>query len=163
MPMVRRIELDWPCSITVMHRFADYLTDVLAYDPAPRPRPAGSRAGAPMPVLFLCLLKGLEAYDDAASEPDNRRLLAFIDGTFAEAARLLGGISLFKPNNDCWMAGMGIPLRSWMAADTPAGITVHRSQRRGASQARIIAAMTDYALAPRDRRIVDLARQHLGQ
>lgn len=156
MPMLRRLELDWPSSLAIMHRLAEYLTNVLVYE---RGHSGLRPGGPPVPVLFLCLQKGLEAYDAAADEADDHRLLAFADGAFDEAAGHLCGVALFKPDNDCWMAGQGVPLNAWIAPELPKGISVHRSHRRGASHERIIAAVSDYAVPLRERRIIDTARQ----
>ena len=155
MPVMRRFELDWPCCLPIMQRFAEYVTNVLACDP----QQCGLRAGPPVPVLHLCLQKGLCGYDAAADECDDVRLLAFIDGVCLEAARLLGGVSLFKPNNDCWMAGQGVALHGWLAADREGAVSVHSSQRRGASRDRIRAAVAHHVMSPRERHIIDRVRQ----
>lgn len=155
MPTVRRLELDWPCSVAMMQRFAEYVTGVPVYHPCDR----GSRSGSPMPVLFLCLQKGLSAYEAAAGESDDRRLLAFIDGLCQEAARLLSGIALFTPDNDCWMAGNGAALHGWLATCDVRGVTVHRSQRRGASHQRVLSAIGRYVVLARERAILERVRR----
>lgn len=151
MPTVRRLELDWPCSVAMMQRFAEYVTGV----PVCHPRDPGSRSGSPTPVLFLCLQMGLSAYDAAADESDDRRLLAFVDGLCQEAARLLSGIVLFTPDNDCWMAGNGAALHGWLATCDARGVTVHRSQRRGASHQRVLSAIGRYVVPARERAILE--------
>ncbi|WP_148294206.1 hypothetical protein [Azospirillum sp. B506] len=155
MPTVRRLELDWPCSVAMMQRFAGYVTGVPVY----HARDPGSRACSPTPVLFLCLQKGLGAYDAAAAESDDRRLLAFVDGLCQEAARLLSGIALFTPDNDCWMAGNGAALHGWLAASDIRGVTVHRSQRRGASPQRVLTAIGQYVVMARERAILERVRR----
>ena len=154
MPTVRRLELDWPCSVAMMQRLAEYVTGV----PLHRPCRPGVRSGSPMPVLFLCLQKGLGAYDAASEASDDRRLLAFIDGLCGEAARLLSGIALFTPDNDCWMAGNGLALHGWLASCDTGVVTVHRSQRRGASHQRVLAAVGRHVVLARERAILDRVR-----
>nr|WP_137117411.1 hypothetical protein [Azospirillum argentinense] len=155
MPTVRRLELDWPCSVAMMQRFAEYVTGV----PVCHPRDPGSRSNSPIPVLFLCLQKGLGAYDAAAYESDDRRLLAFVDGLCQEAARLLSGIALFTPDNACWMAGNGTALHGWLATCDARGVTVHRSQRRGASHQRVLSAIGRYVILARERAILERVRR----
>lgn len=155
MPTVRRLELDWPCCVAMMQRFAKYVTSVPVY----HPRDPRSRSDSPMPVLFLCLQKGLSAYDAAATESDERRLLAFIEGLCQEAARLPSGIALFTPDNDCWMAGNGAALHGWLATCDVRGVTVHRSQRRGASYRRVLSAIGRYVVLGRERAILERVRR----
>ncbi|CAO3433181.1 hypothetical protein [Azospirillum endophyticum] len=154
MPTVRRLELDWPCSVAMMQRLAEYVTGIPLHHPC---RP-GLRTGSSTPVLFLCLQKGLGAYDAASDASDDRRLLAFIDGLCGEAARLLSGIALFTPDNDCWMAGNGMALHGWLASCDTHSVTVHRSQRRGASHQRVVDAVGRYVVMARERAILDRVR-----
>ncbi|HYG85930.1 MAG TPA: hypothetical protein VD978_06700 [Azospirillum sp.] len=153
-PIVRRLELDWPCSADLVHHLGEYLTDVVcAAD-----RRAGARREHADPVLFLCLDKGLSAYHKTEDEPDDYRFLAFAEGVFGEAARLLAGFSILDRDGQSWLPGQGAPLLPWLTARGPATVEVRHCHRRGASADRILVALAEYTMSPAQRSIVAGAR-----
>lgn len=148
MAVIRRLEMDWPCSAEIQRRMAEYITDAFTAPPL-------KRGGVPLPLLHRALDRAYDAYDAAMLQRDDLRLLAFTDAAFSEVGRVLAGITVTDSGDRTWAPGRGAPMLLWLGtAHRDVARYTLRSGDRTQTAAQITAAVADFALTATHRDIL---------
>ncbi|KAA1053854.1 hypothetical protein [Azospirillum argentinense] len=146
--VIRRLEMDWPCSAEIQCRLAEYITDAFTAPPA-------KGRGGPIPLLHRVLDRGFDAYNAALLQSDDQRFLAFTDAAFSEVGRVLAGVTVTDRDNRTWAPSRGAPLLIWLGSG---GNQVERctlqSGDRTQTSAAITSAVAGFALTQAHREIL---------
>lgn len=147
-PTLRRVELDWPSSMPIIDRLAEYITDSLHLTDG---------GGLEMPLLHKAILAALDSYNQARLKPDRERFLAFVDGAVESISHDLDGVLLVSLSGRTWSPASGEALLHWLRNDCERS-SLAAEQRDGPSSIEITSALREYILTPTDARIIEETR-----